>query len=600
MSRNNINFLKTETEKNKKEINRIVYFYMNYFKSNQNNRKDYSIEIYQQCVNITNTKKDIFINDYGNKISIYGKNYKKQAEISVNVLLARGYDIDDLEFDGTEEWKEAVKKTIEEIKNKRKNSFGIKIKKTNKNFSTSLLLKKEKEKNSIFSPEKVINIIPPYKIFSYFNLPYKYQKNNNDEEKILLIDDKKITFKFNKEKKIFTIIDLNTQKEYTPFEFYKEINIDGENCKKLIEKNQKIYVYAKNFKKLKEEVAKYKTEDWGYILLSKGFKCIEKGLSPKYKNRNTGEIVIMYKKNGEYRYFDPKFEQGGNIISFFWNHGITNYEDILEEIKNPKYENYTKMILPEKKDFDEKNIERLSSFFSNKLKKIIVPTKNGFNFEWLTKERKLDERLIDLYKGHGLFQLSTDYYSNVINKFVFYKNNQFYLSGYQMRGHNLPAQKNNKKRIKSQTATGSVKTISILIPNNLGKDFANNNEKMCFTIGESYVDCLSFIELNNLSKAGVIDTMGMIGNQAKNEIEKVLSLYKNKIEKVYLVFDNDEMGEKYTNKISSLLETLQIPYEAPKLPDGIKDWNDVLKNKKGKQNINLNNSKKINKSIKKP
>lgn len=528
-----------------KQILPQIYAYYLYIK------KEYNLLIKKtdNFLHIYNESGEVNLTDYGNKIIANGTDYKKQAKIIIEGFLKKKADIDSLIIDGEKDFIKAVKEEIQKIKAKnKKKSFALKI-------DADLSLS-EKQK------EIIINNISPFKILNFLNIGFK------KKERGWQIGNKIITFFYDKNKKTYIIKD-DKDNTYAPVNFYKTLTDVS-----LIKNFDKLYNFVKRFEELKQKVAMHTQEDWSYILLNMGFKQREKN---KYKNRNTGEIVIMYKKDGEYRYFDPKNGGGGNLISFFKNHNIINYEKMLNEINNPKPVDYSPVKLEEKLNLEKLNAEDISKYFAKKIGKITSKRQELYFFKYLFNERKIDKKTVEKYIGEGCLKLSVDYYHNIINSFVLFQNNKFYLCGGQIRGEKLYIYTKNKK-IKAQTVKNSIKTLSCIVPDDINA--SAKNEKVKIVIGESYIDCLSFIELKNMNKTIILDTVGVLTNKAKIQLELIFKAYKKNIEKVYLIFDNDKAGEKYTKEVEEILKKAGISYEKPEIFSNCKDWNEVLKQKK--------------------
>jgi len=110
----------------------------------------------------------------------------------------------------------------------------------------------------------------------------------------------------------------------------------------------------------------------------------------------------------------------------------------------------------------------------------------------------------------------------------------------------------------------------------------NINEAKRIVIFESPIDMMSYKELGNGEISDFnICTMGSIGESAEKSLEAIFK--RNRDAQIVIAVDNDEGGDKLTNKIAEILNLDGNLERAVRHKPNTKDWNDELRAKQQKQ-----------------
>lgn len=93
-----------------------------------------------------------------------------------------------------------------------------------------------------------------------------------------------------------------------------------------------------------------------------------------------------------------------------------------------------------------------------------------------------------------------------------------------------------------------------------------------YVVCEGFLDALS---IEKLSPRFEIGSVALLGNPSKEQKEELKALAKSN--EIVLAFDNDEAGKRYQNEILKELVLVNPYIEGIDLPDGIKDINELLR-----------------------
>ena len=254
-----------------------------------------------------------------------------------------------------------------------------------------------------------------------------------------------------------------------------------------------------------------------------------------------------------------------NGMWYWFSKGIGGVSalDYLIKVRDIEFKNAVEMLLNKVGEITPIHINNKTK----KIEKLILPEKNNNNYRVINylKSRCIDMDLINECISKNL--LYEDKYHNVV--FLGYdKNNEIRYAF--IRGTN------DTRYMKE--AYGSHKAFSF----KLDSEEESNN----LHLFESAIDLLSYATFNknNYFKENLLSLAGVYQSQKNIEDSKiplVLNYYLNQhqnIRKIYLHFDNDEVGRGATRTIKFLLEKLhyEVVDEPPKIG---KDFNDYLKYK---------------------
>jgi hypothetical protein len=195
--------------------------------------------------------------------------------------------------------------------------------------------------------------------------------------------------------------------------------------------------------------------------------------------------------------------------------------------------------------------------------------KENCDYSYLIDMRMIKPNIIESYNH----LLKADKRGNIIVPLVkFTTHNQhkyFDIMGYD-RKLKVPTENQAKSYINGR------KGVAILTP----KDIENTENVV---IGESYIDCLSYIQLHNLipEETIIVSTQGTLAETELDTIKAIINKTSTraKLREIHLAYDNDKMGQKYTTKTKSLIEEIGHNDKIIKKELNYKDWNEKLVSK---------------------
>ena len=182
--------------------------------------------------------------------------------------------------------------------------------------------------------------------------------------------------------------------------------------------------------------------------------------------------------------------------------------------------------------------------------------------------------------------LKADKQGNIIvplTNFVEYKDKYIDYKYFEVMGYDRKLKAPREDQAKSYI--NGKKGVVILTPKDIRK--AEN-----VVIGESYIDCLSYIQLHHLipEETIIVSTQGTITEKELDTIKAVVNktYYRAKLRKIHLAFDNDKKGEEYMIKTKKAIRETGHGNKIIKkqLESGYKDWNEKLVSKINQQQQN--------------
>jgi len=194
--------------------------------------------------------------------------------------------------------------------------------------------------------------------------------------------------------------------------------------------------------------------------------------------------------------------------------------------------------------------------------------------DYLIKERKINSDLVEDLISKGMIR--QDERNNVVYPWA--TNGQ--IVGHNKEGTYKPKEKQRFKQISSngqQEFGFSFKT---------GKGKPKN-----FFYFESEVDAMSYVSLHGLQPDSKYMSMRGVNNEALvyKSWEENFKTYGDMPNIVYCV-DNDEAGQNFIKKRlennfirNDTNEEIDVYIHSPNKQDGVKDWNDILKQREGKK-----------------
>lgn len=85
-----------------------------YNKHIEHDLKHYYVEVKEDAVSITSKKHEVTIVDYGHEIEAFGENIQEQVKLMLDIAQAKGWDLQALDIEGSDEFKEEAFKQIEQ------------------------------------------------------------------------------------------------------------------------------------------------------------------------------------------------------------------------------------------------------------------------------------------------------------------------------------------------------------------------------------------------------------------------------------------------------------------------------------------------------
>lgn len=282
------------------------------------------------------------------------------------------------------------------------------------------------------------------------------------------------------------------------------------------------------------------------------------------KSKETGErIMIQLNKNGEYTFFSTQY-YSGTIIDFLKENKGMTIKDIMKEYLNTSVSINNEVHVLEKKT---ENITGSNILFDDKYKKYRPAT-----CPYFLRDIGISNSNFNKLRNKGFIKESS--FSLV---FPFYqknsKSNDLEVSGiYHYKFKNIDNNSSNKIFEKD-----SRRALGILTEN------INNSYVM---ICEQPIDAISHRELmmkNNkdVSKVTYLYTGGSVGEIFLKELDRFLE--DKNVKHLYTGFDNDKIGNKYTDLLKDFCKEREISNS--KITPKNNDWQDDLTEKTIKQNL---------------
>jgi len=274
------------------------------------------------------------------------------------------------------------------------------------------------------------------------------------------------------------------------------------------------------------------------------------------------KIIVAKDKTDKYIYFNPDNDNdNGDIFNYLSNRGIKSYKDMQETLKNIDMN----IEIPELKIkgtiSSAEDLKAVAEWHN-------YEQKENCDYSYLTDTRLIKQSIVEAYNH----LLKADKQGNIIvplTKFMEDRIGKYFdIMGYDRK-------LKNPKPNQAKSYINGRKGVCILAPKDIG-----NAENV--VIGESYIDCLSYIQLHHLNphKTTILSTQGTITKTELDTIKAIIDRTARRIvlKKIHLAFDEDRKGKEYFMKTEAMIirETEYGDKIIKKELAGYKDWNEKL------------------------
>lgn len=328
-----------------------------------------------------------------------------------------------------------------------------------------------------------------------------------------------------------------------------------------------------------------KKEDLQYFVQAQGYKLDKDKSSANWKvmkNEETGDKVIINKKDEVYMYFNPDNENDkGTVYDFYKNRGISKLSEMIQLIKGADKEIKIENINKNTNSNTVINLKEIESKY--KSFKLVPETNNQY-----LQKRGIDTDLLKLYST-----IKVDEKNNIVTPMYIKQkdNNDFSFSGYNKKLANpITINKDGTDRTKPlKDLNEGNKGITILMSDNF--EIKDKTTQKNIIVAESFIDALSYMQIKELEPKNtmLISTNGQQSQDMINSIKSLTGRYPNN--KTILAYDNDKKGEKFADDTKQVLPNAIIDKSIAK------DWNKELEEiaAKNVRSYIEENNQKINK-----
>jgi len=327
------------------------------------------------------------------------------------------------------------------------------------------------------------------------------------------------------------------RKGYTTSEFEIKLTLDFVRGEKTLEEIRREYqsYLTRNREGVDDELREIKEYSLVDLLEREGWVEKKEKRGHKYRTyRLGGEVIVVNTYTN--RYFKPEeARRTYTTVDFIQDYIL--HEENLGKVKKWFKENILTSYGPQK--MVQREERRSDEIFRRKYKELKRAT-----FSRFLSSRGLQVRLSD-------YSIYYDSHKNFVVKHYALDNKQRKLVpvGLELRNYKF---KQNVGR----------KSIGILNPDKLSSEVV--------IVAESFIDALSYAQLNRYDDALLLSTSGRISEEG---LRTLIGLSLGK--KVILAFDNDEAGMEMAEQIRNKLTEFGIDV-VEDIPVFAKDWNEVL------------------------